>query len=522
MALKVKLDKDSVLEFLEQRKDVLFISFLALLIILGGWFLYQKSALSVGEIIDEVIQNPSTGAGGAKEQAVVPSDVVASLLEKRDRTMYSVRRSPFGSPEEQLRIRSEVQRTYNRGVELFNAGEYQAAIEEFEKVIAMDVTETRIQYPIQPSEYMRRANREYLKANFQSMLTSAQNDIQEGDRFVNANQLQEAEKVYSRANKTLSDAITADPEGTAIGKDNLQAVQTLQQNVFKKWQTVQSNMLKSELQKGIEEARRLLAQQDLIALVKNYVHLNQIQEQLNIVDPNFTMISQNQRQPLITLNNQIQERLKDGYADLITQAEAQFSEAIANKDNAKAKESIQVLRLALTINPQDNKSLQQKISALVVQRANLLLELVDAFIAEQEQILQSNNYDQFDAEGKIHFLDELIALRNLGGNALPSDIRSKIVDRETKLKRDIRKPPELTEAYDILEVKKSSIGESWTITVRDKSARTGSRTRNLTLRPGRRDALTKITLTEVDTAGGFVILSKPGYSPTKVNLNQGN
>lgn len=519
MAQKVKLDKDTVLEFLETRKDVLFISILVLLLLYGGWFLYQQSAQSVDQIIQKAIQNPDRSGGKADDsKVVIPEEVVTTLVTKRPRTMYDVQKSPFGSPQEQLRIRDELQKTYNRAVELFNANDFPGAIEQFKKVIALDVTESRITYQIQPSEYMRRAQREYLKTNFSGMLTSAENDIKEGDRFMTGSQLQEAEKVYSRANKTLSDALAADPDGAAVGKENFSKIQSMQQSVFQKWQTVQTTVLKNEIQKSVTQAQQLLGQQDLVALTKSWIQLNQVGEHLNLVDPNAAIITQDQRQPMISLVNSINEKLKTGFADLVSQAETQFNQALAEKDLTKTKETVAVMRLAINLNPQD-KTLPQKIGALVAARAKLVLELVDQFIAQQQQIIDKQQFDQFDADGKVKFLDELAALRALGTTALANDLRTQLADRETKLKRDIRKPPLLTEGYDIIEISKGA-SDKWKIVVRDKVSRTGSLTKTLNLSVGGRDTSTQISLTQVDTEKGFVILSKPGYSATEVKINQ--
>ena len=523
MALKLKLDKDTVLEFLETRKDVLFVALLVVLLLFGGWSLYQKSALSVGDIIDDVIKKNADRPGGAvTANTVLPEDVVNSLLDKRSQAMYNIQRNPFGSPEEQLRIRTEVQQTYNRAVDLFNAGDYETAIQQFERVIALDVTETRISYPIMPSEYKRRAQREFLKGNFQGMLTSAENDISEGARFAGANQLKQAEQVYARANKTLSDAIAADPDGSAIGKENLDKIQKMQQDVFGKWQVVQTSMLKTEISKGLSQSQQVLAQGDQIAVLKSLIQLQKVQEQLTVIDPNFALVKTEERQPVVTLITNMQNRLKDNYDDLIAQAEAQFNNALASRDIAKTKESIQAMRLAANFNQQD-KALPQKIAALVSKRAQLVIELATEFIAQQKAILDAKNYDRFNADGKVRFLDELVALRAIGGSVIGADQKKQIAALENTLRTEIRKPPELTEGYDILSIKKGSFGNKWTVSVRDKTSRTGSRPHTLSLAPGGSpDSTTKISLVQVDTDEGFVILSKPGYSNTKVTINQNN
>ncbi len=521
MALKLKLDKDAISEILETKKDFLFIGILIVLLLYGGWFLYQKSSISVDDLIQEATsEEENKNAGGNLEKVVVPTDVVDSLLEKRSRVMYNVASSPFGSPQEQLRMREEVENTYNRGVSLFNAGEYESAIQQFDLVVnKLDVTESRIPYPIMPSEYKRRSQREYLKRNFDRMLTSAQNDIQEGDRFAAAKQLLEAEKVYSRSNKTLSDALAADPDGASIGADNLTKVKTLQQGVFQKWQSVQTSLLKSELQKGTNQAQQLLAQNDLIALLKSMLNLNQIQARLNQIDANFNMVPQSERNLLVALITQIQEKLKSGYSDLCLQADQQFQRSITAMDMVESKAAIQVMQMALSINPQDD-ALQQKISSSIVRRAELVIQKADDFIKQQVDFINQGQYEQFDAKTKIAFLDELVGLRNLGGGAINATLRNQITDRETQLKTKVRKPPELTKDYDFIKVVKRA--SKYQIQYYDKTSRSRRKVNTLTLSLGEKDRKTLIALKEVDSDGSFVILSKPGYTSAKVDINQAN
>ncbi len=515
MALKLKLDKESIAEILSTKKDFLFTGLLAVLLLYGGWFLYQKSSISVDDLMKKATTEEDNKAqGGPTEKVVVPTDVVDSLLNKRSRVMYSASSSPFGSPQEQLRMREEVERTYNKGVALYNAGEYESAIQQFDLVVnKLDVTESRIPYPIMPSEYKRRSQREYLKRNFDKMLLSAQNDIKEGDRFAGVKQLLEAEKVYSRSNKTLSDALAADPDGSSIGADNLTKVKTLQQSVFQKWRSVQTSLLKTQLQKGTNQAQQLLAQNDLIALLKSMLNLNQIQNTLNQVDANFNMVPQSERNRLGALIKQIQDKLKSEYSNLCLQADQQFQSAITASDMVESKAAIQVMQMALSTNPQDD-ALQQKISSSVVRRAELVIQKADEFITQQVNFIKNNQLENFDAKSKIAFLDELVGLRNLGSGAINATLRNQITDRENQLKTKVRKPPELVKDYDFIKVIKRA--SKYQIQYYDKTSRSRRKVNTLTLSKGEKDRKTKIVLKEVDTDGSFVILSKSGYTSAKV------
>jgi len=319
--LALKLDKDTLLEFLDRYKDQLFIGALTLTLVAGGWALYQRSALSVDELIREVTEEPDRQGADAQTERVLPQDVVDKLLAKRAPDMYSIKRNPFGSQEEQLRKRDEVKNAYNRGVELFQAGDYETAIQQFDKVIALDVTETRIPYAVLPSEYKRRAQSEFLKRNFDRVLASAKSDLQEGDRLVSTAKMAEAEAVFLRANKNLTEAITADPEGTSVGKENLDTLKQMQTQAFNKLIAVQSSVLKNELQQGVQQAQQMLGQNDLIALLKCNFSLLALQQRLNEVDPNAELIKANERNQVASLVQQIQKRLTDGYADLVVQAD---------------------------------------------------------------------------------------------------------------------------------------------------------------------------------------------------------
>jgi len=519
--LALKLDQDSILEFLDRYKDQLFIGTLALMLVIGGWSLYQRSALSVDDLIREVTEEPDRAGSGPRSERVSPQEVVDKLVAKRPPDMYTITRNPFGSQEEQLRKRNEVKSAYDRGIELFQAGDYEAAIQQFERVIALDVTETRIPYAVLPSEYKRRAQSEFLKRNFDRVLASAKSDLQEGDRLVSTGKLPEAEAVFLRANKNLTDAITADPEGASVGKENLDALKQMQSQAFNKMIAVQSTVLKSELQQGIQQAQLLLGQNDLIALLKSNFNLVALQQRLNEVDPNQELIKAAERNQVTALSQQIQKRLADSYAELVIQAEKQFAEALVQKDMNKSKEAIAAKRLAQQTNPQDPE-LQTKINNAVIKRAEMVVELADAFIAQQQALLNQGQYDQFDAQGKLRFMDELNALRTIGPST-DATLRNQVVDRLKQI-QNLRKPPVLTQDYEIQSVQESGRG-IFKIEILDKTVRTGPRKRVLTnIREGanRGDRSTGIYIKKVDTEKGSVILSKSGYSDVEVKLSPSN
>lgn len=517
--MALQFDKDATLEFLEARKDQLFTLVLVILLLAGGWFLYTQSSVTKEELIQQALETPDrTGGSGPGDGIVTPDDVVSALLEERPADMYQVKRNPFSSPEEQLRIRKEVESAYQRGEELFRTGQFEAAIQQFERVIQLDVTESRINYPILPSEYQRRAMRENLKSNFDRLMTSAQKDVQEGKRLIAAQQFQEAETVLKRANENLSEALEADPDGSAIGQEKFNQLKNLQQEAFQNLAQVQTTIIQSDLSKGIQQAQQLLAQNDLIALLRSMLSLMALRQQLTQIDPNAELVRMNDRNRLNSLISQIQQRLNDNYATLESQAENQFNQAVVEKDLIKSREAVMIMRQIFQANP-NNQELQKKIDDMVVRRADMVIEAANEFITKQTAILNQQQYEQFDQKMKILLIDEITQLRNLG-RPITSTQRDNLLNLERSV-RALRIPPPVTEDYDIISVN-PRIGDIYEIELYDKKSRTGTRKISISLRVGKEDRRTGILLKQVDTANGFVILSKSGYSDAKVNIAKAN
>ncbi len=512
--MNLSIDKDALADFCSVYKDYIFLVVLLLVLVVGGWFLYQQSAQSVEDIIQEKI---SAGAGGVNpdqdDEVVSSEEVVNTLLSKRSSASYEVQRSPFGSQEEQYRKRQEVESAYQKGRELFEAGDYQSAIQQFDRVIALDVTESRISYPVLPSEYKRRAQQEYAKRNLDTILQDARKNIQEGDRLVEAGSKKEAIEAYNKASTSLSNVIDSDPQGQNIGIENLNTVKELQQEAYNKAMNIQREIIREELNQELAESQQVITGQDMIAALKKYFALNQIQQRLDTIDPNSTLISRNERSTLQSRIEQIQNKIAGNFDALIAQAESQFNQALAQEDLVKTQEAIFILRQALNYRPSD-KELANKINDFVNQRTNLLIQKATQFYQEQQTILANNEYDKFDENKKKQFINELYVLRERGN--LTSEQRKQVSELETNL-RSLVKPGPLTDAYEIVSVTPGATSR-YRIVVRDKTS-TSNRALTLYLREGEEDKKTQINLKQVDTDNGFVILSKSGYMDVKINIS---
>jgi tetratricopeptide (TPR) repeat protein len=512
--LALKIDKEAVLEFVIKKKDPLFIGLLVLVLVIGGWYLYGPTSESVDQIIVDVLKNPQSGAGGVKEEPLLSADIVTDLTSKPSLAVYTLEKNPFGSPEDQLRMRQSVEEAYNQGVQLYTAGDFEKAVQQFEKVILMDVTESRIEYPRLPSEYKRLAQQQYAKQNLDKILTQVNADIQTGDTALSQNKPTEAVQAYTVALNELSEIIQSDETGDVIGKDKISMVKDLHQTVLNKSYDLRRKTLLSDLTREMTQAQTQLQGQDYITMLRLLGNLNRIQPEINQIDPNGDLITVSTRDRLTTLIQNLQNKIKENVATLGTQAETQFTDALAAQDHVKAQEAILALTQVPSFSPENSTEIQTKLKDFVLRRAELVITLAEKFADSQQVLMTTNKTDQLDLNTKAAWQQELTNLRMRAGKELSSTLSNQISSVETKL-RALRLPPQLTELYQFNSVVLTKTGF-----VKIDFVQKGSnqQAKPLMLKKGQSDNRTKITLNQVDTDNGFVILSKPGYTDTRVEL----
>ena len=514
---KLKIDKEALLEYAALKKDQLFLGVLIIALLGGGYYIYTQTSMSVNDIINTAKSAGPGGAGAGGESDIVnPEELVNLLTAKRSKAMYQVERNPFGSPEEQLRMRQEVDATYQRGVDLFNNGRFQEAIEQFDRVIQLDVTETRINYPVLPSEYKRRAMQENARSNLDSILTSAQNDINEGDRLTQANQTDKAIDMYNRASSSLSSVIDSDPEGAVIGKENLDKVQTLQTQAFQKFIGLRGKSLLEDIKTETTAARQVVNGQDYIAMMKAALALQRLQVEIQQVDPNADLVSRTSRTQVNTIATDIQKKIQANSGLLVNQAVTQFQQAIQSADLTKSREALAILAQARQLNPQDEQ-LAENLKSFVAQRADLVIKAAQDFAVKQRDVIAKGDYANFDVTNRDMFTVELNSLLDRSAG-LDDDKRGQVLSALNVLKK-LKLPPALTQRYEIRNVE--PMGNAFKVEVLDKSG-SSSKPRTLILREGRPDTSTKIQLKQVDTQEGFVILSRPDYMDAKVPISKVN
>lgn len=514
--MALKIDKDSLLEFLGKNKDQLFLGVLIIAAAYGGWYLYGSSSRSVDQIISDYISG-STG-GGTDDERISSGEVAGKLTAKVDVQNFELESNPFGSPEDQLRIRQEIEKYYKNGVDYLNSQRYQEAIAMFDRVIELDVTESRIRYPVSPSEYKRRAQSLDATQNFDRILTTAQSEAAEGDRLAGAGQQGDALVPYERSSKLVSDVLNSSPELAQAQLDQLRQIQT---TVDQKLRNIQKSIITQEVSKAAQEANTVLQANDLVKHILASSKLAQIQVQINRIDPNAQLIDQSIRGNVSTLLQRLQSKLKDSLPMIVSQAESQFGSAIQEKDEVKAQQAIYALTQALGYvqQSQDNSARQDilvKRNNFIAMRAQLVIEKAQAFYQEQSQVLAQGNYGQFDQQGKMRFLQELNQLLDSGGNAIDANIQQTIQSLMSQI-NGLKLPPPVTDAYEILEIKVASpTTKTYSVQYIDKKGRS-QKPRNATWREGLEDRQTKITM-KVDTNRGVVILSSPGYTDAEVPL----
>lgn len=525
--MALKIDQEAIVEQLGKHKDGIFLIVLLAVLLYGGWELYGMSSRSVEEIIRDNFEQQQRG-GGPEEEETVGADVITQqLLSKQERSMYELNKNTFGSPEDQLRLRQEVQSAYEQAVDLYETGQYRQAIQMFDRVISLDVTETRINYPVLPSEYKRRAQREDARQNFDRILQSAQTDIAEGDRLMAQDKRSEALNVYQRAAKTVTEIIESDPDGEAIGAGNLSTLRELQQSIDQKIREIQQNLLQREYDMAIAEAQQALRGNDMIANLRARLTLIQVQNQIAQFDPNAQLISQTNRDRLNNLLEQVQEKLSTGFATIVGQADSQFESAISANDSQEAQEAIWALRQAVAFmgteqNREARQQLLTKINDYASRRASLVIQEARDFYTRQNTVLTEGRYGEFDAAGKQQYLAELSALLEVGAASLTDEQKTEIAELRKQI-LSLRLPPPVTDAYDFVSVEASAGGSSYTIEFVDNTRRTSSTRRTaqkIRLRPGDEDRRTKIKLESVDTDAGTVLLSKLGYTSAEVPITQ--
>ena len=213
-------------------------------------------------------------------------------------------------------------------------------MQQFDRVINLDVTESRIAYPTLPSEYKRMSLRENAKKNLDKILSTASNNIQEGDRFQGQSKITESLAAFNAADKALSEILQSDQDGSAIGQANIQKVKELQQQAFNKSVSLRRQTLLNEMTSELNQAQTLSQGSDYIGMMKSIFNLIRLQKDVTLIDPNSDLIKRTTRDRLASLITDLQTKIQGNAPVLISQAEQQFNKSIESQDHVKARKPL--------------------------------------------------------------------------------------------------------------------------------------------------------------------------------------
>lgn len=508
--MAASISKDQIIEFISKRRDVLV---LLLLLILGAWGylrLREPLAKTVDESIEEHVRGGGSGSAGGAD-ALNSTELLGVLESKRPLSIYRVSRNPFGTPAEQLRLRQEVQQLYQRGVDLYKTGKWELAIPYFNRVIRLDVTETRIQYPISPSEYIRLADRQVKIRNLDPILAKANLDIQRAGGLESSS-VSEAIDAYESALLALRNLLSVDPQGEAMGKEKFDEISG---RVSQLVQTV-NNLKRQTLGQDVEAAISALnsamqqASSNAYGVLLAVTHGRVVRKEVQEVDAGGSVIPAAKRTQLDSLVQTAEQTLAGALDDVAQQVQTRVSDSVQQGEFAAAHEGVNAFCDLCDRYPENSVLLAAQIDVM----ATYLVGVIQAGRDELKRItvtFQKGDYAGYDPKAKEVLLGHLSTALSLGSLLTDND-RVQLAQLADSLRR-IKPPPPLDTVYDLLSCR--SIGTRYRIKLREKSTK---KEISLLLRKNRKDRA-GFLLRQVDSRNRVVILSKlPEYAPSQFKL----
>ncbi len=507
--MAASISKDQIVELIGKYRDILV---LVLIIALAGWGylqLRESLAKSVEDIIEEGIR--STGQGGAGQQGIDVGQLVQSLESKRPFSVYQQKRSPFGTPAEQLKLRQEVKQLYENAVSLYKSGKYELAVQQFNRVIRMDVTETRIEYPIPPSEYIRLAERQVKIRDLDNILAQANQKIEQA-RSQESTAPNRAIEQYESALADLKGLVGVDPQGDAMGQAKLNQITGLISQVE---QTV-TNLKRQTLGQNVSAATNNLnnalqeASTDVFSLVLALAQGREVQSEVKEVDPDASVVSTQARNQLDTLLQRAENTLADSLDSVAQQARQNVADAVQNGNFARAHQLVEAF-VELGKQYPDNDTLTAAQIEVLSTYFGGVMEAGRQELAAIREAFQQGEYSSYDPERKKAVVEDISRALRLGPVLSDTD-RTQLAQLEDTLRR-LEPPPPLDSAYDLVEFRPT--GGIYRVQMTEKE--TGEEV-SLRLRPRRKDE-SGFRLGQVDMKNRVVILSKlPEYAPSQFQI----
>lgn len=507
--MAIKLDKDTLLEFLFKYRDQLIIVVLIGIAGYGAYSVWGQYNRSVEEIISDNL--PQSRPGQSDDDYVgTAQNVVTGLLSKVPVAVYVRTNNPFGTPEQQLRLRQELDEAYQRALESFRVGNYQEAINILQReVIPQDVTETRIAYAISPSEIIRQAEIALTRANLDGVVTRANESYQAGksssDPAESLVKLRSALNDYQRV-------IEVDPQGNELGADRLKEIET---RIAELTDTV-NKMERENIRRTVVQARQDLASArnsgDTVNLLKSVGKMRAAFISLTSIDPDMTVVSQKDRETITTELQEAQKQALDALPTVIETVKTALTSTPPEQQDFDSVRSNLALIQECVLLAQANQN-----ADLATQAGSIFVEFIEAFtgsmqklVAQLDKAIKEEKYDQFDTALRDRFL-EMATILSESGLQLPRGRINQLMDASSQL-RALALPPLMSDAYDL--VNYSATTRYHRITLRNKES---GEEEKLNLQLDKKDSKGFILL-EVDTNQGTIILSKSGYRPSRYTV----
>ncbi|HOE11203.1 MAG TPA: hypothetical protein PLQ35_04180 [bacterium] len=507
--MAASINKEQIIELVSKYRDILV---LVGLLALAGWG-YTRIQGALSMTVEDRIRMEVEGVkgGGSKSQALDSTKLVQELENKRSPAVYSRLKNPFGTPAEQLRLRQEVQQMYQKGEDLFKNEKYEQAIQQFNRLLRLDVTETRIEYPVRPSEYIRMAEQRLNLRNLETTLAQVRQNSEQAAALVSSSP-DRAIDLYEPALAALKNLIEADPKGEAMGQDRFKEVSSLATEIEQTVTKLKRDRLAATFNQ-ITTALSTAAQQgpnNATTLLPVLGQAREILQEAQQVDPEFSVVPAARRTELQTLTDNTDKMLVDSAETVAEQVRTSVANAVAQGDFNTANAQIKSFAALCSRHPDNGilataqvEMLSSYLSAVIGSAGKELTRITEA--------IAKGDTAAYDEAKKEAVLEQVVQALTLGPLLTERD-RTQLLQIEEKLRR--AKPmPTLNTAYDLVSFNR--VGNRYRITLKSKA---DGKDIPLTLELKRKDP-SGFVLGQVDSKKHTVILSKlPEYAPSQFQI----
>ncbi len=507
------LDRDALVDALFRYRDQIVILILIGIAVYGGYSVMDQYNQTVDDIIDEKLKNEARGGPG-DEDPETAKKVVAGLLNKPPLVQLTRVKNPFGTPEEQLRLREELVEAYNQAFDAFRLEKYQEAIQILEEqVIPRDVTETRITYTVAPSEMIRQAEVALTRLNMDEVVARADADFRSGQTALGGNPIK-ALKMLRQALGDYQRVLEVDPEGKKLGEQRLGEMQTRVTQLTDQVLKLQRDTLRRSISQARQDLQAAQSSGNPSALVLSIARMRSAWLELEAIDSDQSIVPPTEREAIDKEFQAAQTTSLDTLPNVVDSVKQQLASGTLLEQNPQEiQSSLILLRESLQLSQASPKQdMAQPVLQVIRDYAEIVVTTMKETQGQLAKALEDEKYDAFDENAQ----KRLIATgQQLADSGLPprASLRNRVAEMVAKLK-ELTLPPLLSDAYEVVAFRASS-KRYYRVTVREKGTETAEPF-NLELeKKGNKGFI----LLKVDTDLGSIILSKsPGFRPSQFSI----